>query len=856
MSTSLLQLVAQTVKSKPQKTAVVYKHTGLSYHQLNTISNQLAAFLLEKGITKGSIVGIMIDRSVEMLVSMLAVMKAGAAYVPVDPEYPGKRIEYILQDCEARLLISNAKYKSDIDSNIERLIIEEIWPEIDSYTEHEPDLEIHGNDLAYLIYTSGSTGLPKGVMIEHHSILNLLQSMLHFPGIDQDDKLLAITTISFDISILELLLPLTVGATLYLADAETAKNGEALIELIQSREISFFQATPSTYKMMIATGWKKKLNIKALCCGEQLPKDLADKLLSRVSALYNMYGPTETTIYSTGKQILPEDQFITIGKPINKTRVYILDEQQKEVPEGETGEIYIAGSGLARTYYGKPELSQKKFRLHTFQNETTERLYRTGDLGKLLPNQEIQCFGRIDHQVKIRGYRIETGEIEHALLQIPNIKEALVKPWTNLIGDESLVAYVVYQSGAITNLAQINQWKDQLRTSLPNFMIPTYFVILNQMPLTENGKIDRKALPTPDPEQQSPTLSPPESDNEKLLTKIWQDQLGLSNIGIEDNFFNLGGHSLIAVMIISLIRKETGKNLPLGSLFNNPTIAQLAKLLDETTIEEQFESLVPLKTGGSRNPLYIVHGMGSTVFKFRNLANKLHPEQPVYGFQARGIDGTTTPSESIEEMAKHYLEEMLKHNPEGPYVLSGYSLGGLVAVEMARQLKLMNKKVALLAVFDSFIIKNNQLAPGLYKSLHKTFSRFAKFIYTFSLLAHEPQRTIRHKIYSLKRGIMKLLGQEVGNETGLDHNFDHIGHVMEYNYIAVERYRAKYYDGDLHIFKARKAATYLSDFKYLGWKPYVKHIHLHMIEGDHLYIFDNAYNDRFAKELQEVLDHL
>ncbi|MEJ2880832.1 non-ribosomal peptide synthetase [Pedobacter sp. GR22-6] len=853
MITSLLQLIDQAVKLHSGQPAMVYRDTILTYKQLDTISNQLAAFFIKSGIKKGDIVGILIDRSAEMLITMLAILKSGAAYIPMDPDYPRKRIAYILGDCNAQLLITNAKYKTEVESPVPKLIIEEIWPEIDSFPETGSFAAPGQADLAYLIYTSGSTGMPKGVMIEHGNLLNLLQSMQKFPGITADDRLLSVTTVSFDISVLELYLPLTLGATLYLADTETAKNGEALIDFIQKKEITFFQATPSTYKMMLAAEWQEKLDIKALCCGEQLPKDLAEKILPRVTALYNMYGPTETTIYSTGKQILPSDELITIGKPIDNTSIYILNEDQKEVKTGDIGEIYIGGLGLARAYYGKPELTRQKFIQFELPGQLSQRLYKTGDLGKLLPNGEILCLGRIDHQVKIRGYRIETAEIDYTLLQQPQLREVVVKPWTDRKGYEVLVAYIVTADHSTPGHKTINQWKAQLRSALPAYMIPTYFVSLERIPLTDNGKVDRNALPEPEFGSQTSADTLAESENERMLSDIWVKELGLSKVGIHDNFFDLGGHSLTAVMIVSQIKKKTGKNIPLGSLFKNPTITELAKLLEKTELD-QYESLIPIKPEGSKPPLYIVHGMGSTVFKFRELAEKLDPEQPVYGLQARGLDGRKPPATSMEEMAGYYLDEILKHNPAGPYAIAGYSLGGFVAMEIVRRLEQMNKKVCLFACFDTIVLKNNQLDEGWQKKFRKVSFRIAKFFYTFSLLVREPRRTVLHKIASLTKGYKKMMGQEIGLENNLPENFEQMSDVIVSNQTALSNYKVKPYHGTMHLFKARKAQTYISDFKYLGWKPYVKDLQVHMIDADHIFIFDKEYNARFAHALQKILD--
>ena len=857
MSATILDLFETQVLLYPNKVAVSYKNAALTYNELDKKSNAMAQYFVSKGVVHGCIVGIALDRSLELLVSLLAVFKAGAAYVPLDPEYPNQRLEYMLSDSEATILLTNHKYRNELKTVSTVLIIEEIWPHLDNF-EKTSSNDIVSEDLAYVLYTSGSTGLPKGVMIEHRNLFNLIKSTQKFPGLESEDKLLSLTTMSFDISVLEFFLPSTVGATLYLADADFAKDGEAILSFIKRENISFMQATPSTYKMMLAAGWGTSCNIKVICCGEQLPKDLAQKILSKCARLFNMYGPTETTIYSTGKEIFAEDSIITIGKPIDNTEIFILNDTQQIVDNGEIGEICIAGDGLARGYFNKPTLTNEKF-FNFKKLGKAIRLYRTGDLGKILENGEIQCFGRIDNQIKIRGYRIETGEIEYALTQEENIQEALVVSWAGPNGDLRIAAYVVLSVHVNPDetLSQSAHWRRSLRFSLPYYMIPNDFIILEKFPVSESGKINRKELPTPNISSiQAQESALPRNELEILIARIWTDNLGIASIGIHDNFFDLGGHSLTAVKVIVQIKKESGKYLPLVSLFNNPTIAELALLLDNEANNISFESLVPLKPTGTRSPLYMVHGLGSTVFKFYDLAQQLHPEQPVYGIQARGVESTHKPAESIEEMASQYISEILKNNPDGPYYLSGYSLGGIIAFEMTRQLENMGKTVAVLIMFDTFIVKNTQLKPGLYKAVHKVAARTAKFLYTFGLLLSEPQKTIQHKIFMWKQSYRRIRGLRLENDNGLDKDFDLLNELNRVHELAEVNYKLSYYPKKLHLFRARKASRYMNDFKYLGWKPYVKDIELHLVDGDHITMFDNSFIPGFAKTLQQVLDDL
>ena len=421
---ALHELIGEVAKRLPFKTALVFESQQISYGQLDETANRLAHFLIQHKIVKGDFVGVALNRCPEMLVTLLAIMKVGAAYIPLDPGYPEDRISFILGDASAKMLITSKMYEGKFGNPTTNIFIEDALAESLSYSPIAPGVKVSAQDLVYLLYTSGSTGRPKGVLIEHHSLINLLHSMLTLPGFSEEDILLAVTTIAFDMAGLELFLPLIAGATIVLANTETTKDGAALLRLIDQEKVSVMQATPSTWKMMLNAGWEHRANIKVLCCGEPMSKELANKLLPRCASLWNMYGPTETTIYSTGKQILATDEIITIGKPINNTQVYVIGENFNLLPEGKVGEICICGDGLAKGYLNRDDLTKEKFIQHPF--DATKKMYRTGDLGKFLNSGEILCLGRIDNQVKIRGYRIEIGEVENTLESIAGIKEAVV----------------------------------------------------------------------------------------------------------------------------------------------------------------------------------------------------------------------------------------------------------------------------------------------------------------------------------------------------------------------------------------------------------------------------------------------
>ncbi|WP_373514970.1 amino acid adenylation domain-containing protein [Persicitalea sp.] len=858
----LHRLLAETAAQFPEKTALEFQHQKLTFRRLHEIANQLATFLIESGIQKGDIIGVALDRSPEMLISLLAILKAGAAYLPLDPAYPHDRIAYMLTDSSAQMVITAQKYAGRLNISIMEVEVEKALAESSVLTPTEPAVSTGGNDLAYILYTSGSTGRPKGVLIEHHNLVNLLTSMIDWPGITPDDRLLAVTTISFDIAGLELFLPLLVGATLVLADTETTRDGRLLLEAVQNEQVSMIQATPATYKMMLAAGWETPLPLKVLCCGEPLSKDLAQKLMTRCASLWNMYGPTETTVYSTGKQILPTDNLITIGRPIQNTQVYILDAEGNQLGIGSVGEITIAGEGVARGYHNRPELNAEKFIKNPFGDGL---LYRTGDLGKWTPHGEIHCLGRMDQQVKIRGYRIELGEIEYAVLGNRDIKDAVVVAREDRPGYQYLTAYVVPETtpDSLTHNVptaskeQIQGWKQRVTDLLPDYMVPTEFVVLPQLPLTPNGKIDRKALPKPESESQSAASSAmPQTREEELVAAIWSDVLELETINDTDDFFELGGHSLIAVQVMTRIEQETGKRLPLSTLFEYPTVQKLASLLQTNKKATTWKSLVPIKPTGTKMPIYFVHGHGLNLMNFNSVAKNMDPDQPVYGFQGRGLDGQDELLESIDDMAAFYVSELLEHNPAGPYALAGYSFGGYVAVEMARILYEMKKDVRLLGLLDTDAeIINSQVldASNLYKRIRR---QFPKLIWVIRSFIRDPAQTVAYQKSFFKRKFTELvkvagLREESKPDDDVLHHLDRITIVSENAY---QKHIIRPFDGQVTLFRAKKRPYFVADFTFLGWKQFaLKGVKIYEVPGDHKTMFEDSHAQGTARIIQKAL---
>lgn len=868
--TPLPVLLDQTARAYPRKTALISNGRHVSYEELIQAANQLARSLQSKGIRTGDVVGVLLDRSPELLISLLAILKAGAAYVPIDPAYPQDRIAFMLNDSSAKLVLTSKKYAGRLNHQAQEVLVDQALAESKELSTDPPTVLGAGTDLAYILYTSGSTGLPKGVQVEHRNLVNLLYSMITMPGITSEDVLLGVTTVSFDIAGLELYLPLLVGATLVLADAETTRDGHALLQALSQpvsiepaghkQPITIIQATPVTYKMMLAAGWDEVILVKILCCGEPLSKDLAQKLTARCASLWNMYGPTETTIYSTGKQITATDEIITIGRPINNTQVYILDEHLNLLPEGIVGELYIAGDGVARGYLNRPELTKEKFVPNPF-SAGRETMYRTGDLGKFMADGEIHCLGRSDQQIKIRGYRVEPGEIEYVLGKLEGIKEAVVVAREDRPGDQRLVAYLVtspFQTGDVF-IRNVTFWRNKLLENLPDYMVPADFINLEVLPVTPNGKIDRKALPKPESALRLATgaVVEPTTEAEKLIASIWAEALGLSKIGINDDFFELGGHSMIAVQVMTRLEKETGRRLPLSTLMTYPTIQKLALLIQEEKPAAKWKSLVPIRPKGHKMPVYIIHGIGLNVLNFSGLLANMDTEQPIYGFQARGLDGVDEPPDTMEDIASFYVQELLDQNPSGPYAIAGYSFGGYVALEMARQLKEMGKDVKMLAMFDT----NAQESETNYDMTtwlsRKIIRQFPKVIWFTKSLLRDPVSTIRYQQEYAQRQFGSLLRwfglrEDAPQEIG----FDLISHIVEKHEMAYEKYKMKPYDGVIDLFKAQVRLYFVEDSKYLGWKRYaLKGVRVHNVPGDHKMMLLPPNDKEFAQVLQRALDN-
>lgn len=602
----LHELVERQVERTPEAPALMYEGQRLTYRELNERANQLAWYLREQGVGPDVLVGVCLDRSFDMVVALLGVLKAGGAYLPLDPEYPAERLRYMVEDSRPALLLAQERLQDRLAgiAAARVLCLDRDRAAVGERPVANPRPIGSADDLAYTIYTSGSTGRPKGVMVTHRSLLNFLHAMNDTLAVRQDDVLAAVTTLSFDIAGLEIYLPLAAGARILLVTRETARDGHELHETLIQHSVTMMQATPSTWSLLALDGWRPRAGFRILCGGEALSRELAAQLVGHNVPVWNLYGPTETTIWSCAKRL--HSDAVTIGNPIANTQVYVLDRDRQLAPTGVAGELYIGGTGVARGYFRRPDLTAERFVPDPFGGDAGRRLYRTGDLVRFRPDGDLEFLGRVDQQVKIRGFRIEPGEIEAELNAHPAIRQAVAVARPGITGDHQLVAYLVREERSSgedggDDGVTISALREHLATRLPDYMIPSQYVFLEQMPLTPNGKIDRKRLPEPDPNLrlEERAYVAPRTKIEETIAGMWTELLGVERVSVNDGFFELGGDSLLISRLVAKIHTVFDVNLPLKSIFLAPTLRNIAAAVkaqravknDQSYVEDFLEDL-------------------------------------------------------------------------------------------------------------------------------------------------------------------------------------------------------------------------------------------------------------------------
>ncbi|MCP3142306.1 amino acid adenylation domain-containing protein [Pyxidicoccus xibeiensis] len=698
------------VDRTPDAIAVEAEGARLTYRELDRRANQLAWHLRTLGVARGSIVGLCLERSAETVVGVLGILKAGGAYLPLDPAYPRDRLAFMLDESHAPVLVTQQSLADVLPRGGEQRVLMDLDRErLAASREDRPEAGTRPLDLAYVMYTSGSTGRPKGVCVPHRGVMRMAMDTGYFDTGPRETFML-FSPISFDTSAFELFGSLLHGAKLAVCPPHLHSLEELGAELTRFGVTTLWLTAP-LFDQMVAYHPEALDSVRqVLAGGDVLPPGRVRERLTRGGHVINGYGPTESATFTTCyvmKDASQVERTVSIGRPIANTRVYLLDGQLQPVPQGVPGELYIGGDGLATGYLRRPALTAERFLPNPFSPEPGARMYRTGDIVRYLPDRRLEFLGRADHQVKIRGFRIELGEVEARLLEHPAVREAVALAREDVPGDRRLVAYVVLAPGAEVERGTLAGF---VADRLPSHMVPSALMVLDALPLSPNGKVDRKALPAPVGAMASDTaVAGPRDAVEQQLVRIWEELLHVRPVGIDQSFFSLGGHSLLAMGMMSRIAKALGRTLPLSVLFTHPTIARLAELLREEPSSAGWSPLVPIQPHGQRRPLFCVHPIGGSALCYEPLSRHLGPEQPLYGLEAPGLDGTREPFPTLEAMAAAYLDVVLKTQPEGPYLLAGWSMGGLVVFEMARELLRRGKSVALVALIDSWV---PTLQPG------------------------------------------------------------------------------------------------------------------------------------------------
>jgi amino acid adenylation domain-containing protein len=709
------EVFEEQARKTPDAVALTFDGAALSYGELNQRANQLAHHLRKLGVGPDSRVAICVERRFEMIVAVLGVLKAGGGYVPLDPAYPEDRLRYMLKDSAPVALLTEPNLVGRFGELGEMPVLDladgSVWKDQPDTNPDAASVGVAPHHLAYVIYTSGSTGAPKGVMVEHANVTRLLAATDAWFHFDRND----VWTLfhSFDFSVWEIWGALLYGGRLVIVPQDVARSTEEFYKLICHEKVTVLNQTPSAFRQLIAVQAESRAAHElryVIFGGEALEvaslKPWYEQDRNHRTQLVNMYGITETTVHVTYRPLEQADTERRGGSPIGcripDLRIYILDQHRDPVPVGVVGELYVGGAGVARGYLNRPELTAERFLTDPFvSGAAAARMYKTGDLGRWLADGSIEFFGRNDFQVKIRGFRVELGEIEARLAEQPGVREAAVIAREDTPGDKRLVAYYTGDENDAAPRAEL--FRTNLSVKLPDYMVPAAYVWMKSLPLTQNGKLDRKALPAPEAGayKAAREFVSPRTPFEARLTRIWEDVLKVSPIGMRDNYFDLGGYSLLAVKLFSEIKKAFGLDLPLATLYSAPTIELCAKVLSENGESALWSSLVPIRRNGSKPPFHLVSGVGGGVLVFRDLAINLDSDQPVYALQPKPLVENETHPTSIEEMAAHYVKEIQAAQPAGPYYIGGYSLGGFIAYEMAQQLTDAGHKIAFLGLFDA-----------------------------------------------------------------------------------------------------------------------------------------------------------
>jgi glutamate-1-semialdehyde-2,1-aminomutase len=854
-------LFAEQVPQRSHQTAVVSARKILTYEELYRRSNQVARWLRQLGARSNVLVAVVMEKGWEQVVAVLGVLQSGAAYLPIDPALPKERLWYLLTQSEVGLALTQSWLDEKLEwpENVQRLCVD--CKDVEKL-DHQPlELVQKPEDLAYVIFTSGSTGLPKGVMIDHHGAVNTICDINQRFGIGPEDRLLALSSLSFDLSVYDVFGTLAAGGTIIIPPASAVRDPGHLAELLVREKVTIWNSVPALMQMLVdyaksrpdISAWSLRL---VLLSGDWISVMLPDqiKALFKGVQVISLGGATEASIWSILypiEEVDPAQKSIPYGTPMTNQRFHVLNEALEPCPVWVVGHLYIEGIGLAKGYWQDEEKTNACFIKYP---KTGERLYHTGDLGRYLPDGNIEFLGREDFQVKVQGYRIELGEIETTLRQHPAVRSVFATVVGEPHDTKRLVAYAVVDQELMPDISELRSF---LAKKLPEYMMPSAFVLLDTFPLTPNGKVNRKALPVPEQAvlERKNTFVAPCDPLELQLAQIWEELLDIHPVGVQDNFFELGGNSLLAVRLIAQIQKRFKKELSLSTLLQGPTIEHLASVLREQTAFLSRSSLVEIQRTGSKQPFFCIHPVGGNVLCYIDLVHHLGLDQPFYGLQSAGLDGEREPFTQIEDMAAHYIEAVRTIQPQGPYLLGGWSMGGIVAFEVAQQLLKQDQEVPSLVLLDSRV-------PGSTPNLDDTTllkwfvrdlgGRFGKNV----TVSHEELQQL-----GLDAGLHYILEQ--ARKTNIlppDVEMPQIQRLLQVfkaNTRAMWNYRPKPYPSPVILIRPNE--VFSEDFDdfgdpSLGWEKFARRLEIHTVPGNHYTVLANPHVKVLAERLRHCLD--
>ena len=844
----------------------------LTYQQLNVRVNQLANYLRQQGVKPEVLIGIYTERSIDTVVAILAVLQAGGAYVPLDPTYPQDRLESILKDTNLKLILTQAYLATNFaDTGINLFLLDAQTDELATQSEELAPAQTNPESLAYIMYTSGSTGKPQGVQITIGQIDCYLQAVNEMMKIQPDDVYLLSASFSFSSSIRQLLLPLSQGAKVVITSKDNTTNLFSLVELIQREKITVFDTVASVWNYMLISlaelePEKSRQLIDSqirllIFSGGLLTSQLLDRVRSQFQQspqVVNIYGQTETIgvcAYPIPNDFSKTEGYAPVGRAYSHNRLYVLNDELERVADGKIGELCVSVPSLVRGYLNNSQLNDRKFIANPFATDRQARLYKTGDLARYLPDGNLEIVGRQDFQVKVRGMRVEIEEIETVLMQHPDVQQAAVVgknrsvTGANVSADEQIiVAYIVPARAEIN----INDLRSFLKTKLTDYAIPSAFEILPALPLTPNNKLDRKRLP--EPSYARATVASPRDALELQLIQIWEKALGMQPIGINDNFFDLGGHSLIALQVFSQIEQVWNKRLSWGVLFESPTITEIANIIRQDEVLTSWSPLVLLRSGNNKPPLFCIHALGGTLFGYYDLVRRLGEDRPIYGLQSQGIDGTQQPLESVEDMASYFIQSIQTVQPHGPYCFLGYSFGGLVAFEIARQLVELGERVEFLGLVDirSPIVPKDTKSVKKWLKLHIGELQKLKFKDRVKYFTDR----VMHRVSIKTKGYAEEYKNMMAKKLSSFEMFKpELLNVLESNLHAIENYSPQFYQGRATLFWCEYQSLYIEKYPDLGWGTLIGgDVDTVFIPGEHLSLLEEPHVRVFAQKLKSVLD--